>query len=55
MSNRYKNGLVTIVDLLDAELTLQQARTNHFRRLFDHQVARTKLALATGTLEEGDM
>ena len=48
--NRYENGLFTLVDLLDAEVALQQARTNYFRSLHDYQVARVPLALAVGTL-----
>jgi TolC family type I secretion outer membrane protein len=48
--NRYENGLFTLVDLLDAEVALQQARTNYFRSLHDYQVARVQLTLAAGTL-----
>ncbi len=52
VKNRYKNGLVTMVDLLDSEVALQQARTHLFRRLHDYKVSSTKLALAAGTIDE---
>lgn len=50
--NRYKTGLLTIVELLNAELSLQQARTNHFRAIHDYNEARMKLAFSAGTLDE---
>jgi outer membrane protein len=50
--NRYENGLYTIVDLLDAEVALQQARTNYVRSLHDYAVAKTRLALAAGNEAE---
>jgi outer membrane protein len=50
--NRYENGLYTIVNLLDAEVALQQARTNHVRALHDYTVARVRLMLAAGVLDE---
>jgi outer membrane protein len=49
--NRYNNGLLTIVSLLDAETAYQQARTNHFKALHDYKVARIELALAAGTID----
>lgn len=53
--NRYENGLYTIVNLLDAELALQQARSNHLRSLHDYKVATTQLLLAAGILDENLM
>ena len=50
--NRYENGLFTIVDLLDAETALQQARTNYLRSIYDHKVAMAQLHLAAGTMDE---
>ena len=50
--DRYKNGLLTIVELLNSELSLQQTRTNHFRAIHDYNEARMKLALSAGTLDE---
>jgi len=52
VKNRYKNDLVTMVDLLDSEVALQQARTHLFRRLHDYKVSSTSLALAAGTIDE---
>jgi TolC family type I secretion outer membrane protein len=52
ISNRYGAGLLTILDLLNGELTLQQARTNRFRSIHDYQAARVQLALAVGLLDE---
>jgi len=53
--NRYENGLFTIVNLLDAEVALQQARTNYFRSLHDFEVATARLNLAAGIVGEGFM
>ncbi|UCF93582.1 MAG: TolC family protein [Desulfobacterales bacterium] len=50
--NRYENGLFTIVDLLNSELALQQAHTNHLRAVHDYKVANANLMLAAGTLDE---
>jgi outer membrane protein TolC len=50
--DRYKNGLLTIVELLNAELSLQQTSTNRFRAIHDYNEARMKLALSAGTLNE---
>jgi len=52
VSNRYKNGLFTIVDLLHSEFAFQQAQTNHLLAVYDYKVARAKLMLAAGTLDE---
>ena len=49
--NRYRNGLITIVSLLDSEVALQKARTRHFRAMHDYKVARINLALAAGILD----
>ncbi len=49
--NRYKSGLLTIVELLNAELSVQQAHTNHFRAIHDYNEARTALSLSAGTLD----
>jgi outer membrane protein TolC len=50
VKNRYNNGLLTIVGLLDAEVARQQAHTNYFKALHDYKVARIALALASGTI-----
>lgn len=51
VKNRYNNGLLTIVGLLDAELARQQAHTNYFKALHDYKVARVELELAAGTID----
>ncbi len=51
VKNRYENGLLTIVSLLDAELADQMARANHFQAVYDYESARIKLALADGTID----
>jgi outer membrane protein TolC len=50
VKNRYNNGLITMVTLLDAEEARQQAHTNYFKALHDYKVARVELELAAGTL-----
>ena len=50
--NRYENGLFTIVNLLDAEASLQQTRTNYLRSLHDYKVAMAQLLLAAGMMNE---
>lgn len=52
VGNRYAGGLLTIVDLLDAQVALQQARTRHFKAMHDYKVARIELALASGTIDK---
>ena len=49
--NRYENGLLTLVSLLDAEVALQSAHTNRYRSLHDYSAARIQLSLAAGTLD----
>lgn len=51
VANRYESGLLTIVTLLDAQVALQQARTQHFKAMHDYKVARIDLALASGTID----
>lgn len=50
--NRYESGLFTIVNLLDAEVSLQQARANYLFSGYDHKLATAELHLAAGTSEE---
>ena len=49
--DRYENGLLTLVSLLDAEVALQSAHNNRYRSLHDYLAARIQLSLATGTLD----
>jgi outer membrane protein TolC len=50
--NRYQNGLLTMVSVLDAEVADQQARTLHFKALHDYKIARINLARASGIIDE---
>jgi len=50
--NRYESGIFTIVNLLDAEVALQQARTNCFRSLHDFKVAMAQLNLGAGIIDK---
>jgi len=52
VTNRYENGLLPVVSLLDAQVALQQAQTQHFRALHDYQVARISLSLASGVIDQ---
>ena len=52
VKNRYNNGLLTIVGLLDAEVARQQAHTNYFKALHDYKVARVDLELAAGIIDK---
>jgi outer membrane protein len=44
---RYKNGMITNVELMDAELAFTQAQTNYFNALHDYVIAIAKLEKAT--------
>jgi len=50
VKNRYENGLFTIVQLLGAEASLQQSKTEYYKAIHDYRVALTRLRLATGTI-----
>jgi len=50
--NRYENGLLTIVSLMDAESALKQARTSHLKALHDYNIAAVQLKLAAGIINE---
>lgn len=49
---RYEAGVVTSVEVTDAQTRLQRARDNLVKALYDHNVARLDLATATGTIAE---
>lgn len=49
---RYENGLLTIVNLMDAESAFKQSRTNHLKALHDYNISTTQLQLATGTIND---
>jgi len=48
--NRYKNGLFTITDLLDAEVMVQQSLTHHLKAIHDYKAAVIRLDLAAGII-----
>lgn len=50
IKNRYENGLVTMVSLLDGDLALEEARTNYYKSVYDYRVALTDLKWASGII-----
>ncbi|HGE71539.1 TPA: TolC family protein, partial [Candidatus Poribacteria bacterium] len=46
---RYKNGMITGVELMDAELAFTQAQTNYSNALNDYVIAIAKLEKATAS------
>jgi outer membrane protein len=46
---RYGNGMITTVELMDAELAFTQAQTNRFNALYDYTVALAKLEKASAS------
>lgn len=48
--NRYKERAGTATEVLDAQTLLTQARTEHYRALYDYQRAAARLRKATGDL-----
>ncbi len=52
IEDRYKTGLLPIVSLLDAEVALYRAKNNHNQALYQHVMARNRLAQAAGVLNE---
>jgi outer membrane protein TolC len=47
---RYNSGMGTNVDVLDAQVDLIQARTNHLQALFDVEIAKAKINKAVGKM-----
>jgi outer membrane protein TolC len=52
VSRRYRNGLLTVVHLLDAETALEQARLQRLQAVHDYRAARVRLRLAAGSVED---
>lgn len=46
--NRYNAGITPVIDLLTAEMVLNQAKQNRLRALYDERVGRARLELVTG-------
>ena len=51
VTDRYRNGLATVVDLLNAESALHGASTRRFAAVHGFRVAVLRLKLAAGTLD----
>ncbi len=45
---RYENGLMTSLEVIDAQLALAQAKTNYLQTLSDYSISRSKLKRAVG-------
>lgn len=45
---RYRSGVGTNLDVIDAQVALTQAKTNHVQALYDHNVSRAQLDKALG-------
>ncbi len=52
VADRYQNGLLALVSLLDAQVANQQAQMQHSKALHDYMVARVALALASGQIDK---
>jgi outer membrane protein TolC len=50
VADRYGNGLVTVVDLLEAQSAAEKARFDHLQAIYDYRAARVQLLLAAGVL-----
>ena len=54
VAERYRNGLVTVLQLLDAETILEQARLNRLQAICDYRAGRVRLLLAAGSIDVAD-
>ena len=52
VANRYQNGLLALISLLDAQVAMQEAQIRHFKAIHDYKVARISLALAGGVIDK---
>lgn len=53
IKNRYNSGIAPVIDLLTAELVLNQAKQNRMRALYDERLGRARLELVTGQFQQG--
>jgi outer membrane protein len=51
MNDKYRQGLATSTDLLDATVALLQARTNYSAALVEHEIAGARLRRAVGSAD----
>ncbi|HRI62551.1 MAG TPA: TolC family protein [Saprospiraceae bacterium] len=49
---QYKEGVVSLTDLLNAQTAMSEAETNYWQQVFSYKLAVLKLLKATGKLEE---
>lgn len=49
-NDKYKQGLATSTELIDANVALLQAKTNHSAALIEHEIARTRLDRVVGNV-----
>jgi outer membrane protein TolC len=47
-NEKYKNGLATSTELLDANVAVLQARTNYTSALVEHEIAQARLNKSVG-------
>lgn len=52
---QYKEGVARSVEVLDAEVALTQASTNHVNALYDYETAKAGLARAAGVYSVGEL
>lgn len=52
VKNRYNSGIAPVIDLLTAELVLNQAKQNRMRALYDERLGRARLELVTGQFQK---
>jgi outer membrane protein len=50
-NDKFKQGLATSTELLDANVALLQAKTSYSAALVEHEVARARLTKAVGVVE----
>ena len=50
--NRYESGIAPVIDLLTAELVLNQAKQNRTRAMYDERIGRARHELATGQFQK---
>ena len=49
---QYKEGVVSLTDLLNAQTALSEAETNYWQQVFSYKLAVLKLLKTTGKLHE---
>jgi outer membrane protein len=52
LGNRYNSGIAPVIDLLTAELSLNQAKQNRMRAMYDERMGDARLQLASGQFQK---